>query len=517
MKSIYIKTILAFLLSVCMLFTVGCSNSNVSSGKSENKETSSDSNLKVESYEKDGVIYVGDNTKVSAETTVKNFGDFKSQSDDEASTLRKEILEAKDTIKSKGTTWYISNDGDDQNEGNSPQKPWKTLNALSVNAYKIAEGDAVLFRRGDIFRGYITATSGVSYGAYGEGDKPCIYGCLKNYAEEVWRPTSEENIWAMIVSTNDVGMIIFNHGEAYGNKKIENVFECDEDYEFFYDQENGMLYLYCSKGDPSRVFYDIEFLSNKTLLYVKDNSENIYIENLCLKYTGGHCISLGKPVKGITIKNCEIGWIGGAIFRNKTERYGNGIQFYGQCSDSVIDHCWVYQCYDAGLTHQYSGSGETKHSAENLTYTNNLVEFCSYSFEYFWGWSENGTQKDIPEVKMKNIVIENNIMRFSGYGLGKNRPNSWNVGHLVTWNSYINPHENFTVKNNIFDTSLLNLINMQTFYSENPTMEGNTYIQKNGGKIGVNSTNKNTEGGVIEPNESAISLFDKNGKLIITQ
>ena len=517
MKISYIKTILALLLSVSMLLTVGCSDVATSSEVPEDTNSLVGGSTKVESYEKDGVIYVGENTRVSAETTVKNFGDFKSESDDEATALRKEILAAEDTIKAKGTTWYISNDGDDSNEGNSPEKPWKTINALSVNAYKMKEGDAVLFRRGDIFRGYITATSGISYGAYGVGDKPSIYGCLKNYAEETWRPTSEENVWAMILSTNDVGMIIFNHGEAYGNKKIENVFECDEDYEFFYDQQNGLLYLYCSKGDPGRVFYDIEFLSNKTLLYVKDNSENVYIENLCLKYTGGHCISIGKPVKGITIKNCEIGWIGGAIFRNKTERYGNGIQFYGQCSDSVIDHCWVYQCYDAGLTHQYSGSGDIKHSAENLTYTNNLVEFCSYSFEYFWGWSEEGKQKDIPEVKMKNILLENNIMRFSGYGLGKNRPTSWNVGHFVTWNSYTNPHENFVVKNNVFDTSLLNLFNMNTYYPQNPTMEGNTYIQKNGGKIGVNSMKNSTEGGTVEPKESAISLLDKTGKLIITQ
>ena len=43
---------------------------------------------------------------------------------------------------------------------------------------KIKAGDAVLLKRGDIFRGnLVSAKSGVSYGAYGEGDKPCIYGC----------------------------------------------------------------------------------------------------------------------------------------------------------------------------------------------------------------------------------------------------------------------------------------------------------------------------------------------------
>lgn len=517
------KKVLAVLISLCVILAVaGCGDSQPDNSdiiNSTDNDFSSVIETDNDTYEKDGIIYVGENTKVSYETTVKNFGDFSSESDEEAAKLRKEIIEAKDTIKAKGTTWYVSNNGDDNNEGDSPDKAWKTLNALAINEYKIKEGDAILFKRGDVFRGTFNTLSGVSYGAYGEGDKPAIYGCKTNYAEETWRRTSEENIYALIyTASSDVGMIVFNHGEAYGNKKLKNVFECDEDYDFYQDADEGVIYLYSSKGKPSDVFYDIELLNNKHIISIKSKQENVYIENLCLKYTGAHGISVGMPVKGITIKNCEIGWVGGSVFRNKTERYGNGIQFYGQTTDAIIDHCWVYQCYDAGLTHQYRGSpnGNPEMNATNISYTNNLVEFCTYSLEYFWDWSVDGKHIANPNVYMKDIFVENNIMRFAGYGFGLTRPDPGNTAHITTWNTAYNSNENFVVKNNIFDTSSVSLFHIRTFTNVNPIFAGNKYIQKEGGKLGQAYTNNMTEP-LLSLEEVALKTFDKNGALIIAK
>lgn len=523
MTGTLIKRVLVITLTFCVFFAVvGCGetqpdSSHVSTPTDSN--ISSDSVAEKDTYEKDGVIYVGDDTKVSFETTVKNFGDYSSESDEDAAKLRKEILEAKDAIKAKGTTYYVSNSGDDENDGTSSDKPWKTLNALTTNEYKIKEGDAILFNRGDIFRGTFKTLSGVSYGAYGKGDKPAIYGCKSNYAKETWRRTSEENIYALIyTSSADVGMIVFNHGEAYGNKKLKNAFECDEDYEFYHDKDGGMVYLYCSKGKPSDVFYDIELLYDRHIINIPNNSENVYIENLCLKYTGAHGISVGMPVKSITIKNCEIGWIGGSIHRTTGNvRYGNGIQFYGQTTDALVDHCWVYQCYDAALTHQYGGAsnGNPEMNATNISYTNNLVEFSTYSLEYFWGWKEDGKCVENPNVYMKDILVENNVMRFAGYGMGLTRPDPGNTAHITTWNTSYNTSKNFVIKNNIFDTSSVNLINARTFSSVNPIYSGNKFIQKEGGKLGHVYINNKSDQPLLPLDETSLKTFDKNGTLII--
>ena len=48
----------------------------------------------------------------------------------------------------------------------------------------LQSGDAVLFRRGDLFRGNLKTFSGVIYGAYGEGEKPIISASEENGAVE---------------------------------------------------------------------------------------------------------------------------------------------------------------------------------------------------------------------------------------------------------------------------------------------------------------------------------------------
>lgn len=86
-----------------------------------------------------------------------------------------------DTSSIGPTTYYVDPAGDDKNSGTSPDKPIKTI--AKVNAlYALHPGDSVLFRRGGTFTGTITAkVSGtaaapITYGAYGEGDKPVISG-----------------------------------------------------------------------------------------------------------------------------------------------------------------------------------------------------------------------------------------------------------------------------------------------------------------------------------------------------
>jgi parallel beta-helix repeat protein len=77
--------------------------------------------------------------------------------------------------------YYVSStDGNDANSGTSTATPWKSL--AKVNSFSLQPGDEILFRRGDQWIGTITVNSSgnagshIVYGAYGEGDKPKIYG-----------------------------------------------------------------------------------------------------------------------------------------------------------------------------------------------------------------------------------------------------------------------------------------------------------------------------------------------------
>lgn len=88
------------------------------------------------------------------------------------------------TIKgspSPSSIYYVSSvDGNDSWEGTSKERPWKSLARVSVA--RLAPGDQVLFKAGDIFVGQLLVQSSgaagrpLRFASYGNGPKPLIDG-----------------------------------------------------------------------------------------------------------------------------------------------------------------------------------------------------------------------------------------------------------------------------------------------------------------------------------------------------
>ena len=112
-----------------------------------------------------------------------------------------------------GRVYYVSNNGNDANDGLTLESAWKTFKNADAEAQIIKEGDKVLFERGGLYRGSLQLVSGVTYSAYGDGEKPHLYGSLRNYAEpDLWDADDKESIWKMNVGTmRDIGNIVFDH------------------------------------------------------------------------------------------------------------------------------------------------------------------------------------------------------------------------------------------------------------------------------------------------------------------
>ena len=78
------------------------------------------------------------------------------------------------------TSYYVSNSGDDNNDGLLPSTPWKTIS--KINSGSFSAGDRIFFKKGDIWReGLATPSSGSSgspivFSSYGTGDDPIISG-----------------------------------------------------------------------------------------------------------------------------------------------------------------------------------------------------------------------------------------------------------------------------------------------------------------------------------------------------
>jgi len=412
----------------------------------------------------------------------------------------KRIAEIRSTpnkeVEFTGQAYYISADGNDENDGNTPETAFRTIEKL--NTIKLASNDAVFFRRGDEFRTTqaIKGYSGVTYTAYGEGKKPVINGSPENAGyKEAWILTDTPNVYKYHKKMEtDVGGIFMNingsdyEAEGYkvmltADKKTDRtskkawagIASMDDRY-FFHELETGDLYLRWDDGNPGELYDSIAINRGSHGLRVGGN--NITVDNLEFIHFGFHGVS-APTTKNLVVTNCEFGWIGGS-FQGGTyggARYGNGIEIYGGCDYYLIDNCYVYQCYDAGITHQQSSGGTNNIIMKDVTYSNNVIEKCIYNIEYFCAVGAN----DTVERRMENILFKDNILRLCGYGFGQQRPDKGNDAHIRGGGA--NRADNYHIEGNIFDRGRSNLIYVGATYSQwLPTWKNNTFVQYYGRK-----------------------------------
>ena len=468
---------------------------------------------------------------------------------------KKQILESADHVKIDGTTYYVSNGGNDQNDGLTPKSAWKTLEKVSQADLKY--GDGVLFERGDLFRGCIKTKPGVTYAAFGCGDKPKLFAGNIDLADDTkWSLVdSRANIWKYADKQPDPGTLVFNNGEKCANKLIPSYIEgkfvvrenpqksfimhieMKNDLDMYWEFDEklttshrhpvsgedfpvpdvngavGYIYLRCDNGNPGDVFNSIENVARSHMFYVGQNN-GIKIDNLCIKYVGMHGVAAGMYVEDLTVTNCEFGWIGGTIQhyfgldpnypeggRGTVTRFGNAIEVYGGCKNYTVSDNYIYEVYDAGITHQVTT--RTKLSMSDIRYENNLIENCVYGIEYFLDQIDGES-----ESCMDNVIIKTNFIRNSGYGWGQQRHNKHTPAAIKGW-SYVNTAKNYSITNNIFDRCAYRLLHLVALEKTSLAyMDGNTYIQHLNGKIGQYGENK-----IKEPENIT---FDMNADNVIS-
>lgn len=438
--------------------------------------------------------------------------------DKEANVLRQKILNSVNGIYGGGTVYYFSESGDDLNDGLSPQTPLKSY--LHIADLPLKAGDSVLFERGSLFRtsNRIEVANGVYYGAYGTGEKPRIYGSLRDYADPtIWNKSSCDYIWETPLKTNEIaGMINFNNDECIGVwKPAKDDLKIDGD--FYHDNEKGIFYLYLQDGNPGEVFDNIEIATTMMFMYAArpEWAENITIENLCMKYATFGPVDICLPLN-VRVSNCEIGWHGGRVFSRSNGvivRYGNAIEFWYRASDVVVESCWIYQIFDAAITFQ-GQYNKQQARFNNIRFQNNLIEYCSMNLEY---WA--GTPEDEKTPYISNISFNNNIIRFGGYGWGGiQRPDKDGQGMLLGWNySYDDMHD-FVMSENILDCADCHMIYLKLPKEQDGLMAtNNTYYQKK--TSGLHNCVQVVRGvDILAENqqdfEKAILEFDSNPKKV---
>ena len=390
-------------------------------------------------------------------------------------------------------TYYVSADGI-SNDGTDINNPM-SLNEANKKTYY--GNEKVLFKRGDVFYGVINfnveATEEKMFyiGTYGEGEeKPIISGANILVNSNAWL-YDEENLYKIDLSNYsnfygigrtywepyNIGFLEDENGNIYGKRKKSK--ELLEDENDFYC-ENNYLYIK-SIINPSQKFGRIKFVSRNNLVRI---SSNTIITGLNIQDTGAHgIVKKGNELKNVYIYNCIIQNIGGSVQTASTfTRYGNGIEFWNQAENTLVEKCIIKNIYDGAYTVQ---GNTTLTGFQNNVCRNNIFINCTYDIELF---AYNKTDTSL-KAKMKNQLIENCISINQGKGWGYTvRPDKKAPSMLMIWeknsipkdaditlqnNKYINSRCLFYARssiNNVYYSNIINSNNNNIYLNKETTL-----------------------------------------------
>ncbi len=458
-----------------------------------------------------------------------------------AEQMKKDILNTPNTMEIYGdkidpkSCYYVSEkNGNDDNDGKTPETAVKTIAGISSKLRFPKKGTAILFERGGIYRGQIGVTNGVIYGAYGEGPKPLIMQSRKNYADpSLWEKTEWENVWKLKEELINVGIIGFDHdlfdysedtyNELYGLIMNKDTRGFDGPEELcgdlqFYSELNGSttkagpLYVYSTKGNPGERFTSIEM--GEKIDVFDGNPTGCTIDNIAVKFTGGHGVGFGTS-SDVTVTNCVFSWLGGSVLKFNTNltavNYGNAVEIYGGCDNYNVINNWMYQIYDTAVTHQRS-SATGNCIQKNVNYLNNLMEYVFWGIEFYNApptADQLGGGKDIYTRITENVRSAYNILRLGGYGWGSITRYR---GARLYCGSTLSTNRNCIAEYNIFDRAQGSLLALPSNSTE--VEDKNIYIQTIGQSLGT-LKGLNTTCTVNAANDIANLWGDKNAVVVV--
>lgn len=266
----------------------------------------------------------------------------------------------------------------------------------------------------------------------------------------------------------DVGILILNHGERWGVKKwtLESL---KQPLDYWYDTENKRVFVACDANPASR-FNSVE-LALTTHIVNQGGKHDITYDGLAVRYGAAHGFG-GGSTKRITIRNCDVYWIGGGLQHwrkaegqpDRPVRFGNAIEFWGGAEDHLVERNRIWEVYDAALTNQ--GNGDDSNQI-NIIYRNNVIWNSEYSFE-FWNRPADAITR--------TIVFEHNTCVDAGVCWSHGQRPDPNGGHLMFYQNS-SATTNVVVRNNIFVNSTQVCTRMENDWRPGLKLNNNLYFQ----------------------------------------
>ncbi|MGH6837854.1 MAG: choice-of-anchor Q domain-containing protein [Methylocella sp.] len=333
------------------------------------------------------------------------------------------------------TAYYVDSvNGNDSADGHTPGTAWKT--AKQVNNASLGPNTSVRFKRGGVWREQLKLQSGsaagaIYYDAYGTGPKPALMGSVSANLPSNWTALGG-NLWQSVATfapqpgytnglpygnANDVGNFLWG-GHTNPGIGIEMWAQSalKKPADWFFRTSDWRVVVYATQN-PATEFPGLELAINRDLVEMNHDGESYaYLQNVSLLYTAGNGTGgNGVLTSHVTFRDLEISYIGGGNLGGKGIRYGNGIQFWGNAHDNVVERNRIWQIYDTGLTNQSFGTNIVVH---DITYRNNVLWNMNESFEIWLHPSDSGTGSTMHDI----YVLNNTAVNPGGWGANQ-RPN----------------------------------------------------------------------------------------------
>lgn len=343
--------------------------------------------------------------------------------------------------------YYLSNEGSDGANGNSPGTAWETISKL--NSMTLSPGDSVFFEANGIWRETLvprySGTSGnyIVYTRYGEGKNPAILGSIK---PDSWT-SSGTNIWKASGSYDNLateyypGAVFFIDDDSvtWGNYQNYNASFSNLTQEFDYTFSGSTLYVYSEKNPGD--YQSVEVTQSDRCVAVIDNEPVSYIEfdGIDLHFARLAGFDAGYPaVRGATdliFRDCNIAYIG-----ERASGYAYGVAAWH--SNFLVERCNFSDCGRRAISINLYLDMEYP---ENRVIDNIIVRKSVFKRGFHTTGLDLSSQQTSNDT-ITNVFFYNNYLDDSEHSL---TPSNWISNQVFTQegDSYIN---NVYIYNNIF-------------------------------------------------------------------
>ncbi len=377
-----------------------------------------------------------------------------------------------------GTAYYFSNDGDDNNDGLTPETAWQSVGKLLQELDQredcvLKPGDAIFLRRGDIFRlpwCLSVSLDNITISAYGEGEKPILTSSSENgIGEEKWELVYEDDtgkkIWKYYRDMRDTSMVVLNNGEAISSRVYEFYTEdgysscTDSGWWMHEDWANpdtgvklldgllplgesmtedlnlisrpvrsdpdsnygesgvGPLYLRCDSGNPGQLYSSVEFAEFDVTSIIWLSASDVVFDNISFRCNGNSWMKCNYSTPWWEVEN--------TLIQNCEFAYGGG--------------CVTYYVSTPEGTRIVEAQGDGVYTiVKNSTIHNNYFhDSMSGAVSYEWPMDDPNTSGGYFHV-LNNVIVNTEGLRMDSTSYSLQNLDShiirgnhiWNTGHM---------------------------------------------------------------------------------------